>query len=380
MAETVERQVAGTQVRTTSIQFYGCKNRVGFSFVFTSDSFCSVFYLTQMLLLSFELFDFNFRSQQISRTWVIDDFDVGRPLGRGKFGSVFLARSKEEKVVVALKAHILAPLWLPQHHYSGIPMWFFSRTIQVLFKDQLKKHNVMHQVKREIEIQYHLKHPNILRLKGYFHDQQRVYIILEFAEGGELHSRMKKKGKLDEHEAAKYVRQLADALSYCHAKRVIHRDIKPENILLDKNRNLKARYNTCLIADFGWAVVSAHSRRETICGTLDYLPPEMINGDTYDHTVDNWAIGVLLFEMLVGRPPFEFRDKSETFSAIMTCSLVIPRCVSEGPSELIRRLVVKEPSMRLSLSGVLSHRWVVSMSTAVTLGTQNLAPSLLNTL
>ncbi|KAE9421619.1 hypothetical protein Angca_006369, partial [Angiostrongylus cantonensis] len=222
------------------------------------------------------------------RNWVIDDFDVGRPLGRGKFGSVFLARSKEEKVVIALKA----------------------RDFQVLFKDQLKKHNVMHQVKREIEIQYHLKHPNILRLKGYFHDQQRVYIILEFAEGGELHGRMKKKGKLDEHEAAKYVRQLADGLSYCHAKRVIHRDIKPENILLDRNRN---------IADFGWAVVSSHSRRETICGTLDYLPPEMINGDTHDHTVDNWAIGILLYEMLVGRPPFEFRDRSETFSAIMTC-------------------------------------------------------------
>ncbi|KAK6044636.1 hypothetical protein COOONC_17859 [Cooperia oncophora] len=74
------------------------------------------------------------------------------------------------------------------------------------------------------------------------------------------------------------IRQLADALSYCHAKRVIHRDIKPENILLDSKGNIK-------IADFGWAVVSNHSRRETICGTLDYLPPEMISGHTHDHTV-----------------------------------------------------------------------------------------------
>uniref|UniRef100_A0A0R3PIX9 Aurora kinase n=1 Tax=Angiostrongylus costaricensis TaxID=334426 RepID=A0A0R3PIX9_ANGCS len=252
------------------------------------------------------------RSQQVLRTWVIDDFDIGRPLGRGKFGSVFIARSKEEKIVVALK---------------------------VLFKDQIKKHNVMHQVKREIEIQYHLRHPNILRLKGYFHDQQRVYIILEFADGGELYDRLKKKGKLDEPEASKYVRQLADALSYCHAKRVIHRDIKPENILLDRKGNVK-------IADFGWAVVSAHSRRETICGTLDYLPPEMIHGKTHDHTVDNWAIGILLYEMLVGRPPFEFPDRDKTLLAITTCRLIIPKWVSEGPSELIRRLVVKEPSMR----------------------------------
>uniref|UniRef100_A0A0K0DNC1 Aurora kinase n=1 Tax=Angiostrongylus cantonensis TaxID=6313 RepID=A0A0K0DNC1_ANGCA len=265
-----------------------------------------------MLLISFELFGFNSRSQQVPRTWVVDDFDIGRPLGRGKFGSVFIARSKEEKIVVALK---------------------------VLFKDQIKKHNVMHQVKREIEIQYHLRHPNILRLKGYFHDQQRVYIILEFADGGELYNPRSPSHHVDKIICFRYVRQLADALSYCHAKRVIHRDIKPENILLDRKGNVK-------IADFGWAVVSAHSRRATVCGTLDYLPPEMIHGKTHDHTVDNWAIGILLYEMLVGRPPFEFPDRDETLLAITTCRLIIPKCVSEGPSDLIRRLVVKEPSMR----------------------------------
>ncbi|KAK6744018.1 hypothetical protein RB195_010986 [Necator americanus] len=263
-----------------------------------------------------------------SQTWVIDDFEIGRPLGKGKFGSVFVARSKEEKVIVALK---------------------------VLFKEQIRKHNVMHQVKREIEIQYHLRHPNILRLKGYFHDQQRVYIILEYADGGELYNRLRKKGKLEEPEAARYVHQLADALSYCHAKRVIHRDIKPENILLDQRGNVK-------IADFGWAVVSSHSRRQTVCGTLDYLPPEMIGGKSHDHTVDNWAIGVLLYEMLVGKPPFEFPDQQQTLQMIMNCRFIIPSFVSEGPSDLIRKLVVKEPSMRLTLSGVLAHPWVVGMS------------------
>ncbi|KAJ1354649.1 hypothetical protein KIN20_011642 [Parelaphostrongylus tenuis] len=251
--------------------------------------------------------------KQVRPMWMIDDFDIGRPLGRGRFGSVFIARSKEEKVVVALK---------------------------VLFKEEINKHNVAHQVKREIEIQYHLRHPNILQLKGYFHDHQRVYIILEFAEGGQLYERMKKKGKLEEPEAAKYVRQLADALSYCHVRRVIHRDIKPENILLDRKGNAK-------IADFGWAVVASDSRRETLCGTLDYLPPEMINGETHDHTVDNWAIGILLHEMLVGRPPFEFPTKERTLEAIRVCRFIVPKYISEGPSELIRRLVVNEPSMRL---------------------------------
>lgn len=262
--------------------------------------------------------------------WNINDFDIGRPLGKGKFGSVFLARHKEERVVVALK---------------------------VLFKEQIRKHQVEHQVKREIEIQYHLLHPNILRLKGYFHDNVRVYIILEYAEGGELYSRLKKKGKLVECEAGRYVRQLADALSYCHAKRVIHRDIKPENILLDGKGNVK-------IGDFGWAVVSYQSKRSTLCGTLDYLPPEMLNSQTHDHTVDNWAIGVLLYEMLVGRPPFEHIDQSHTLEAILYCRYIVPPSVSQGASDLIRKLVVKEPSMRLPLSGVVNHPWILSVTKA----------------
>ncbi|WKY02536.1 hypothetical protein Q1695_016088 [Nippostrongylus brasiliensis] len=262
------------------------------------------------------------------QSWMIEDFEIGRPLGKGKFGSVFMARSKEERVVVALK---------------------------VMFKDQIRKHHVQHQVKREIEIQYHLRHPNILRLRGYFHDQCRVYIILEYADAGELYSRLKKKGRLEEIEAGRYVRQLADALNYCHAKGVIHRDIKPENILLDGKGNVK-------IADFGWAVVSNQSRRETVCGTLDYLPPEMLNGKTHDHTVDNWAVGILLYEMLVGRPPFEYPDQNQTLQAIMSCRFMIPPFVREGPSDLIRKLVVREPCLRLSLTGVLEHPWVVSMS------------------
>ncbi|XGW13622.1 hypothetical protein V3C99_000164 [Haemonchus contortus] len=284
------------------------------------------------------------------KMWTIDDFDIGRPLGKGKFGSVFLARYKPERTIVALK---------------------------VLFKEQIRKHNVAHQVIREIEIQHHLLHPNILRLKGFFHDKQRVYIILEYAEAGELYTRLKKKGKLEEPEAARYVRQLADALAYCHGRQVIHRDIKPENILIDGKGNLK-------IADFGWAVVSAHSRRETICGTLDYLPPEMISGHTHDSTeitkekcdsisplaVDNWAVGVLLFEMLVGRPPFEYPDQAATLQAIMKCRfaiagrviLVIPSFVSAGPTDLIRRLVVKEPCMRLSIGEILTHPWIVTMA------------------
>ena len=127
--------------------------------------------------------------------WKLEDFDIGRPLGKGKFGNVYLAREKKSKYIVALK---------------------------VLFKSQLQKAQVEHQLRREIEIQSHLRHPNILRLFGYFYDETRVYLILEFAPGGEMYKALQKQPtkRFDEVRVAKYMKQLADALVYCHAKKV----------------------------------------------------------------------------------------------------------------------------------------------------------------
>ncbi len=132
------------------------------------------------------------------RRWKLDDFDIGRPLGKGKFGNVYLAREKKSKYIVALK---------------------------VLFKSQLQKAQVEHQLRREIEIQSHLRHPNILRMYGYFYDETRVYLILEFAPGGEMYKALQKhpNKRFDEVRTGKYMKQLADALSYCHAKKVRQR-------------------------------------------------------------------------------------------------------------------------------------------------------------
>jgi len=140
------------------------------------------------------------------RKWSLSDFDIGKPLGSGKFGKVYLAREKKSHFIVALK---------------------------VLYKSQLSKAGVEHQLRREIEIQAHLRHPNILRLYGYFYDQTRIYLILEFAAKGELYKELQKSQRFDEKRAAKYIKSLAHALNYCHIKHVIHRDIKPENLLLD---------------------------------------------------------------------------------------------------------------------------------------------------
>ncbi|XP_059760457.1 aurora kinase C isoform X2 [Balaenoptera ricei] len=265
------------------------------------------------------------------RRLTIDDFEIGRPLGKGKFGNVYLARLKESHFIVALK---------------------------VLFKSQIEKEGLEHQLRREIEIQAHLQHPNILRLYNYFHDARRMYLILEYAPRGELYKELQKSHTLDEQRTATVMEELADALTYCHEKKVIHRDIKPENLLLGFRGEVK-------IADFGWSVHTPSLRRRTMCGTLDYLPPEMIEGRTYNEKVDLWCIGVLCYELLVGNPPFESPSHNETYRRILKVDVRFPPSMPLGAQDLISKLLRYQPSERLPLVQILEHPWVRAHSRRV---------------
>lgn len=264
---------------------------------------------------------------QSQKKWVLTDFDIGRPLGKGKFGNVYLAREKRSKFIIAMK---------------------------VLYRSQIENANISHQVRREIEIQTHLRHPNILRMYGYFYDDKRIYLILEYAPKGELYKELSNQPdkRFNEQRTATYIAQLADALKYCHSKSVIHRDIKPENLLLGVNGELK-------IADFGWSVHAPSSRRDTLCGTLDYLPPEMVSGKTHNHTVDFWSVGILCYECLVGKPPFYAATNDETYVNIKKSRYTFPSFVSEGARDLISKLIIIDPEKRLDMDGVLAHPWIV---------------------
>ena len=211
------------------------------------------------------------------KDWSLANFDIGRPLGRGKFGNVYLAREKQTKFVIALK---------------------------VLFKKQITEQRIEHQVRREIEIQSHLRHPNILRMYGFFHDDSRIYLILEYAPKGTLFTCLKQQPNncFSEKISSVYIESLVSALIYLHKHDVIHRDIKPENLLLGNANQLK-------IADFGWSVHEPVSNRTTLCGTMDYLSPEMVKGEPHTKTVDVWSLGVLMFELLTGSAPFHDASK-----------------------------------------------------------------------
>ena len=201
---------------------------------------------------------------------------------------------------------------------------------QAIKKKQLLKAGVEHQLRREIEIQSHLRQKNILRMFGYFFDEKRIYIILEFAPGGELYKQLTTRGHFSEGTTARYIHDLSIALNYCHVKHVIHRDIKPENLLIGQRGDIK-------IADFGWSVHAPTSRRTTLCGTLDYLPPEMVEGREHDATADVWSLGVLTYEFLVGSPPFEAEGHRATYRRISNVDLKFPNTVSSGARDLIAR-------------------------------------------
>ena len=256
------------------------------------------------------------------RKWSLSDFDIGKPLGNGKFGKVYLAREKKSHFIVALK---------------------------VLYKSQLSKANVEHQLRREIEIQAHLRHPNILRLYGYFYDQTRIYLILEFAAKGELYKELQKNKVFDEKRSAKYIKSLAGALEYCHTKHVIHRDIKPENLLLDAHYDIK-------VTDFGLsAIIKPGQLLKVACGTPSYSAPEVICRKEYDGTLtDVWSLGVLLYHLTHGVLPFN--DTAHIRAGDYHPN---PDVIAPAALELLRTMLIVRADQRATLADVSRHPWVL---------------------
>ncbi|EAR92311.2 Serine/Threonine kinase domain protein (macronuclear) [Tetrahymena thermophila SB210] len=257
--------------------------------------------------------------------WCKDDFELGPCLGKGKFSEVYLAREKLSGFIIALK---------------------------IMQKNFLKEYGLEDQLRREILLQNGSDHPNILAIYGFFHDQNHIYLILEYAEQGDLYTLTRSFKRIPENLAAKYIKQTISALIFLHKNNVIHRDLKPENILLSKG-DVK-------LGDFGLAIENNNAikeKRQTFCGTLDYISPEMFNRKGHDFRVDIWSIGVLCYELCSGQPPFESETYDETMRRVCSGSLKFPSYFSGELKELLSKILQKNPDLRPNFEQILQSEW-----------------------
>ena len=221
-------------------------------------------------------------------------------------------------------------------------------------KQNIIQQNMIDQINKEIEIMYKLDHPHIIKLYSHFEDNEDFCLIMEYASNGQLYSLIKKNKKLNQIKAKQYMKEIISAIQYLHTRcpPIIHRDIKPENILIDHE-------GRCKLADFGWSNFdNGRKNRDTFCGTPEYLAPEMINQSGHDKSVDIWALGILLFEMLTGRIPFNINeDKIQLYNSIKILKINWTDDFPRLAKDLVSKILCINPNERLSLEEILNHQW-----------------------
>ncbi|EGD87434.2 AGC/PKA protein kinase [Trichophyton rubrum CBS 118892] len=205
-----------------------------------------------------------------------------------------------------------------------------------------------------------VKHPFLVTLWGTFQDAKNLYMVMDFAEGGELFSLLRKSQRFPNPVAKFYAAEVTLALEYLHSKHIVYRDLKPENLLLDKNGHLK-------ITDFGFAK-EVRDITWTLCGTPDYLAPEVVSSKGYNKSVDWWSLGILIFEMLCGFTPFwDSGSPMKIYENILKCRVKYPPSLVPDAQDLLSRLITPDLTKRLgNLHGgsqdVKNHPWFAEVT------------------
>uniref|UniRef100_A0A182S7L9 Protein kinase domain-containing protein n=1 Tax=Anopheles maculatus TaxID=74869 RepID=A0A182S7L9_9DIPT len=203
----------------------------------------------------------------------------------------------------------------------------------------------------EVAIHSKLKHPSILELYTFFEDFEHVFLVLELAENGELQQFLRERNKpFSEYEAALILRRVVDGLLYLHTQNILHRDISLSNLLITKDMNIK-------IADFGLAteLIQPDEKHHTLCGTPNYISPEVASRASHGLPADVWGLGCMLYTLLVGKPPFDTDGVKSTLARVVLSNYSLPAHLSSDVSDLIERLLKKNPTERIKLEEVLSH-------------------------
>lgn len=258
----------------------------------------------------------------------VGKYEIGKTLGEGSFAKVKFAKNVETGESVAIK---------------------------VLDRDQVLRHKMVEQIKREISTMKLIKHPNVVKLFEVMASKTKIYIVLEYVDGGELFDKIAKHGRLKEDEARRYFQQLVNAVDYCHSRGVYHRDLKPENLLLDS-------YGALKVSDFGLSAFSQQVRDDgllhTACGTPNYVAPEVLNDKGYDGTsADIWSCGVILFVLMAGFLPFDEPNLMALYKKILKADFSCPSWFSSGAKKLIKRILDPNPLTRITISEILQNEW-----------------------
>lgn len=215
-------------------------------------------------------------------------------------------------------------------------------------------------IQTEVEILIQLDHPNVVKLHEVWEDKSKFYMVVELMTGGELFDRIVEKDHFSEKEACDIIRPVCDAIVYCHNCSVVHRDLKPENLLFatrDPGSIIK-------INDFGLAKSQETNKMMiTQCGTPSYVAPEIIQGEGYDEKIDVWSIGVIIYIMLCGYPPFYDEDNEKLFDIILQGKVSFPSPdwdgISEMAKDLIKKCLTTDPKRRITPAEIVKHPWVV---------------------
>lgn len=227
--------------------------------------------------------------------------------------------------------------------------------MKVINKGLIKNEELKRRVEKEAEIHSSLNHESIIKLYEFFKEHNCVFLVLELCEKGTLTQYMDERGyPFSESEARDMLRQVVDGIIYLHSKNIMHRDLSPRNLLLTRNGKVK-------IADFGLAA-DTEDKHKTLCGTPNFMSPEVATRSLYGPEVDVWSLGCLLYHLLVGKPPFDATGVKRTLTNVVREECKIPPNLSVDAKELIELMLKKDAKRRIKLKDIKNHRFMnVSM-------------------
>ncbi|XP_072546914.1 serine/threonine-protein kinase SIK3 homolog isoform X6 [Salminus brasiliensis] len=252
-------------------------------------------------------------------------YEIERTIGKGNFAVVKLATHVITKAKVAIK---------------------------IVDKTQLDDENLK-KIFREVQIMKMLRHPHIIRLYQVMETERMIYLVTEYASGGEIFDHLVAHGRMAEKDARRKFKQIVAAVHFCHCRNIVHRDLKAENLLLDHNLNIK-------IADFGFSnMFSRGQLLKTWCGSPPYAAPELFEGKEYDGPkVDIWSLGVVLYVLVCGALPFDGSTLQNLRARVLSGKFRIPFFMSTDCEYLIRHMLVLEPSRRLTMEQICKNKWM----------------------